>query len=149
MKHADPEIVDTFYDIIKDNADITQQKVEICGKVAASMEAAQQYEKEFDEYYVLWEEDRQEFLRQFLTYGRLLSIEEVYKIKDEGEDAIKESPPTIKQFKEQIDYYEELYKKVCLFGVAVQCLVSISVCRWKQYFRKKYWLHGCGSMCDH
>lgn len=114
MKHADSEILESYYDIVKDDAEITAQRDEICTKVINGMEMAQNFVKEFDEYYILWEEDRQEFLRQFLLYGRLLSIEEVYKIREEGEDAVKETPPTIKQFKEQIDYYEDLYKKVNL-----------------------------------
>lgn len=112
MNHADPDISETYYQLIKDDAELSIQNEDICSKVVAGMEMAQTFEKEFDEYYILWEEDRQEFLRQFLIYGRLLSFDEVYKIKEEGEDAIKRSPPTIPQFKEQIDYYEELYKKV-------------------------------------
>ncbi|KAL1512674.1 hypothetical protein ABEB36_002231 [Hypothenemus hampei] len=112
MKHADPLNTTSYYNIIIEDMEISQRKTDICLKVVAGMENAINFEKEFDEYYILWEEDRQEFLRQFLLYGRLLTLEELYRIKEEGEGAIKESPPTIKQFKDQIDYYEDLYKKV-------------------------------------
>lgn len=112
MVHANPDITYSYYELIKDDLEISRNRGEICGKIVAGMEAAEAFEKEFDEYFVLWEEDRQEFLHQFLVYGRLLTLDELYRVKEEGEGAVKEQPPTIKQFKDQIDYYEEMYKKV-------------------------------------
>ncbi|XP_076257481.1 dynein beta chain, ciliary-like [Rhynchophorus ferrugineus] len=112
MNHPDPNDPVSYYDIIKEDPSLVQQKKDILAKVVAGMEAARAFRKEFDDYYILWEEDRQEFLRQFLLYGRLLTLDELDLIRESGEGAVKETPPTIKQFKEQIDYYEELYKKV-------------------------------------
>ena len=60
-------------------------------------------------YSYLWVDDRQEFLRQFLQYGHVLTAEEIEGAGDEG---VAPSPPTLAQFKEQVDTYEMLYEEV-------------------------------------
>ncbi|XP_050294546.1 dynein beta chain, ciliary-like [Anthonomus grandis grandis] len=162
MKHADPNLADqNYYDLIKEDAELAQERAEIISRVISGMEAAAAYEKEYDEYYMLWEEDRQEFLRQFLLYGRLLSLEEVYKIRDEGEDAIKETPPTIKQFKDQIDFYEDLYKKVELLPMEkilnpwlrvdvrpLRQAILNAVCKWGNLFKQHLYNRVINSLED-
>ena len=63
----------------------------------------------FDNYANLWVDDRQEFLRQFLTYGHILTQEEIEAHAAEG---VPESPPELEQFKEEIDSYEDIYQQV-------------------------------------
>jgi len=41
----------------------------------------------------------QEFMRQFLTYGHILTAEEVEAHADEG---VPETPPTLTQFKDEV-----------------------------------------------
>ncbi|XP_018562388.1 dynein beta chain, ciliary-like [Anoplophora glabripennis] len=112
MIRVNPDETTSYSQIAKDEMDIRLKHDEICTRIMNAMEKALAFTKEFDEYIMLWVEDRQEFLRQFLTYSRLLTLEEMEQLKDENAPGIKESPPTVNQFKEQIDYYENLYKKV-------------------------------------
>jgi len=51
-------------------------------------------------------DDRQEFLDQFLLYGHVLTAEEIESAGDEG---VPHTPPTLEQFKEQVDTYEKIY----------------------------------------
>lgn len=112
MDRVDPDETTSYNQIAKQEEDIRLKYTEICSRVLTGMEKALAFTKEFDEYIMLWVEDRQEFLRQFLTYSRLLTLEEMEQLKDENGPGIKESPPTVSQFKDQIGYYENLYKKV-------------------------------------
>ena len=62
-----------------------------------------------ERYAYLWVDDRQEFLRQFLLYGHMLTADE---IDAAGEEGVKETPPELYQFKEQVDGFEAIYKEV-------------------------------------
>lgn len=48
----------------------------------------------------LWGDDRNEFMRQFLLYNHVLTSEEIEAHAEEG---VPESPPTLEQFKEQVN----------------------------------------------
>ena len=69
------------------------------------------YSKTFDTHSYLWLESRRAFLKQFLLYGHQLTPEEVEIIEaaqlNEELPGLKETPPTIQQFKEQVikQYY--------------------------------------------
>ena len=54
---------------------------------------------------------RSEFMHYFLTYGRQLTQEELDAL-DEDEKAVKKTYPTLAQFKEQIDYYENIHDQL-------------------------------------
>lgn len=59
----------------------------------------------FEEYNYLWLDDRQLYLEQFLKYGHNLSSEEELmegKYNEEGVALLKESPPKLVQFKQQV-----------------------------------------------
>lgn len=70
------------------------------------------YMEEFEDYEYLWMDNRKEFMAQFIKYGRLLTPEETIMLKDVNGPGIKETPPTLEQFKEQIDNYEKIYNKI-------------------------------------
>ena len=70
---------------------------------------AQEYSSSLERYSYLWVDDRREFLRQFLLYGHVLTAEE---IEAAGEEGVKEMPPSLEQFKEQVDGYEAIYSQV-------------------------------------
>lgn len=112
MERVHPEQQDLrYYDLIKDDQTMMKKSDDLYDRIISGMQKATEFVKEFDEYVDLWTDDRQEYLRQFLLYGRTLNIEELEQLEN-PETPIKETPPTIAQFKEQIDYYEDLYKKV-------------------------------------
>ncbi|XP_029444925.1 dynein heavy chain 11, axonemal [Rhinatrema bivittatum] len=86
--------------------DLSDMRQEIMDRVADVISKALEYKNSFDVYAYLWADDRGEFMKQFLLYGHVLTAEEIEAHADDG---VPEYPPTIEQFKEQIDIYENLY----------------------------------------
>ena len=103
----------TYRDLMSSNEDLTDLRGDIISRVYDVMKAARNYAADFDEYGHLWNDDRAEFLSQFLTYGHILTAEE---IEAAGTDPIPENPPTLTQFREQIDSYEDLYAQISGFS---------------------------------
>lgn len=79
--------------------DLLGLRQEIMERVENVLVKAIHYQRKFDCYTHLWQDDRTEFLSQFLLYGSVLTSEEMEAC---GADAIRESPPTIDNFKEQV-----------------------------------------------
>lgn len=102
---------DYYNDIIEDG-EADEVRVGIIARTHSALEEAIEYLGNFDDYVYLWLDERQEFLNQFLLYARQLTPEEQVMLEDENAPEIKETPPTTSQFREQIDLYEDLYKKV-------------------------------------
>lgn len=157
LQHEEPNYLQ---DVLNDEH-VVQVVQEILCRAQYAMEAAIDYIKKFDDYSYLWLDDRQEVLRQFLLYGRQLTPEELDLLRDEmRSEEIKESRPTIDQFKEQIDFYEELYKKLekiememVLEGgwmrVDVRRLrqaVLNNVCKWGNLFKQHLYNHVLDSL---
>uniref|UniRef100_A0A8B9TAI3 Dynein heavy chain 9, axonemal n=1 Tax=Anas platyrhynchos TaxID=8839 RepID=A0A8B9TAI3_ANAPL len=94
---------------MEDMADLADMRHDLMGRVQAVMAACCDYRNAFDHYSYLYSDDRKEFFRQFLLYGHILTAVE---IEAHAEDGVPETPPTLQQFKEQIDSYEKIYEEV-------------------------------------
>ncbi|XP_074463654.1 dynein axonemal heavy chain 9 isoform X3 [Larus michahellis] len=94
---------------MEDMADLADMRHDLMGRVQAVMTACCDYRSAFDHYSYLYGDDRKEFCRQFLLYGHILTAAE---IEAHAEDGVPETPPTLQQFKEQIDSYEKIYEEV-------------------------------------
>ncbi|XP_075375292.1 dynein axonemal heavy chain 9-like [Mycteria americana] len=94
---------------MEDMADLADMRHDLMGRVQAVMAACCDYRSAFDHYSYLYGEDRKEFCRQFLLYGHILTAAE---IEAQAEDGVPETPPTLQQFREQIDSYEKIYEEV-------------------------------------
>ncbi|XP_044534788.1 dynein axonemal heavy chain 11 [Gracilinanus agilis] len=92
--------------------DLTETRKEIMGRVSAVIGKVLDYRNSLDAYSYLWVDDRAEFMKQFLLYSHPLTAEEMDIQANEG---LPEQPPTIEQFKEQIDIYEALYVQMSRF----------------------------------
>ena len=57
--------------------DLNEVRSDIMSRVKKAMSDATNFASGFDTYANLWVDDRQEFLRQFLTYGHILTQEEI------------------------------------------------------------------------
>lgn len=79
--------------------DLLDLRQEIMERVENVQKKAINYQTKFDCYTHLWQDDRAEFLRQFLLYGCALTSEEMEACT---EDALPDNPPTINNFKEQV-----------------------------------------------
>lgn len=156
---AKSEEANYLQDVLDDDQ-LAESMQEVLCRAQLGMDASIDYIKKFDDYSYLWFDDRQEYLRQFLLYGRQLTQDELDILKDENRAGeIKEIPPTIEQYKEQIDFYEDLYKKLetietemILEGwlrVDVKPLrqaVLNSVCKWGNLFKQHLYNHVLDSL---
>lgn len=84
---------------LEDMVELTEMRQELMDRVQTIMNKAQEYRNSFDNYAYLWVDDRKEFMRQFLLYNHVLTTEE---IEAHAEDGVPECPPTLEQFKEQV-----------------------------------------------
>ncbi|XP_067457869.1 dynein axonemal heavy chain 11 isoform X1 [Thunnus thynnus] len=100
--------MESYQSVMDDMLDLLDLRQEIMERVENVLKKAVNYQRKFDCYTHLWQDDRVEFLSQFLLYGRALTTEEMEAC---SADVLPESPPTVDNFKEQIDFYEDLYSK--------------------------------------
>lgn len=57
----------------------------------------------YNKYERLWTTDRDVFLSEYLKYGRGLTEDEIAQLTESGgEPAVKEKPPTLEMFREQV-----------------------------------------------
>ncbi|XP_062848433.1 dynein axonemal heavy chain 11 [Trichomycterus rosablanca] len=111
VKRVAPHLDMKDYQVdMEDTLDLLDLQQEVMERVNEVIKKARQYQGSFEHYAHLWLDDRAEYLRQFLLYGQPLTTEYVESYGD-GID-LPENPPTSDKFKEQIDYYEELYVQV-------------------------------------
>ncbi|XP_071325394.1 dynein axonemal heavy chain 11 isoform X2 [Trachinotus anak] len=101
--------MESYQDVMDDMLDLLDLRQEIMERVENVLRKAINYQRKFDCYTHLWQDDKAEFLSQFLLYGRVLTAEEM---EAHRADVLPESPPTINNFKEQIDYFEDLYAEI-------------------------------------
>ncbi|XP_062567134.1 dynein beta chain, ciliary-like [Saccostrea cucullata] len=91
----------------EDMEELSEMRQELMERIQNIMNKACEYRNTFDNYSYLWVDDRNEFMRQFLLYNHVLTTEE---IEAHAEDGVPECPPTLDQFKEQINTYEKIYE---------------------------------------
>ncbi|XP_069511343.1 dynein axonemal heavy chain 17 [Ambystoma mexicanum] len=94
---------------LEDNTELSAMKDDVMSRVASVMKSAQDYQASFEKYSYLWMEDQTEFMQQFLQYGLGFSLEEMESHVD---DVLPPKPPTLEQFKQQMDSYEQLFQEV-------------------------------------
>ena len=111
-KHKD---MDSYLPEVEELVELLDLREEIMQRVSNAIDKALEHRSSFDNYAYLWVDDRQEFMRQFLCYGHVLTPEE---IEQAGEEGVPKTPPTLTQFKEQVDSYETIYSDVVKFQVS-------------------------------
>ena len=88
--------------------ELSEMRQDLMDRVQNIMNKACEYRNSFDNYAYLWVDDRNEFMRQFLLYNHVLTTEEIEAHADEG---VPENPPTLAQFKDQVNWME-LYHNI-------------------------------------
>ncbi|XP_075759566.1 dynein axonemal heavy chain 9 isoform X2 [Pelodiscus sinensis] len=94
---------------MEDMGDLADMRHSLMERVQNTLSACSDYRSSFEHYAYLYGDDRKEFMRQFLLYGHILTAAEIEAHADNG---VPESPPTLQQFREQIDSYERIYEEV-------------------------------------
>lgn len=80
-------------------SELTDLREEIMNQVLAAIKDAHDYREDLYKYAYLWQDNREEFMEQFLLYGQVLTQED---IETNGEEAVPTNPPTLKEFKEEV-----------------------------------------------
>ena len=106
--------MDNYLPEVEELVELLDLREEIMQRVSNAIDKALEHRSSFDNYAYLWVDDRQEFMHQFLCYGHVLTAEE---IEQAGEEGVPKTPPTLTQFKEQVDSYEMIYSDVVKFQV--------------------------------
>ena len=84
---------------LEDMTDLIEMREEISNLVISAMKEAEEYQDSFERYSYLWTDDPQEFMRNFLTYGRAISRED---LDSRPEETLPKTPPTLAQFQQQV-----------------------------------------------
>ncbi|KAL8211642.1 UNVERIFIED_CONTAM: Dynein heavy chain 9, axonemal [Gekko kuhli] len=98
-----------YQDDMEEMSDLADMRHSIMERIQKMMSVCCDYCSSFDHYSYLYMDDRKEFMRHFLLYSHVLTAEE---IEAHAEDGVPETPPTLQQFKEQIDSYEKIYEEI-------------------------------------
>lgn len=80
-------------------AELTDLREEIMNQVLEAMKEAQVYREDLYKYAYLWQDSREEFMEQFLLYGKMLTQEE---IEAHGDEPVPSNSPTLKEFKGEV-----------------------------------------------
>ncbi|XP_042285828.1 dynein axonemal heavy chain 11 isoform X2 [Thunnus maccoyii] len=101
--------LDNYQCDINEMEDLSEMCHIIRSRARTAIAKVREYQGSFASYRYLWTDDRSEFMRQFLIYGHVLSTEEAELYADYE---LKKNPPTLDNFKEQINLFESLYVRV-------------------------------------
>ncbi|XP_057571174.1 dynein axonemal heavy chain 17 [Hippopotamus amphibius kiboko] len=143
---------------LEDMTDLIEMREEISSLVVSAMKEAEEYQDSFERYSYLWMDDPQEFMKNFLIYGRAVSPED---LDTRAEETLPKTPPTLTQFQQQIDSYEKLYEEVStcentkVFNGWLQCdcrpfkqALLNTVKRWSLMFKRHLSNHVINSLAD-
>lgn len=98
----------SFTDLLETNVNIERMKNDIITNVKMTMKEAQKYYKQFNKYEHLWLTDKEAYLNEFLTYGRLLTTKERDKF-------LTNDPPNIRQHSPDMAAFSDQVKLVCKY----------------------------------
>ncbi|XP_068161051.1 dynein axonemal heavy chain 9 [Antennarius striatus] len=94
---------------MEDMADLADMRHLLMDRVQGVMATCCEFRNSLERYSYLYVDDRKECMRQFLLYGHVLSSQEK---EGDTEDSVSESPPTLDDFREQVDRYEKIHEEV-------------------------------------
>lgn len=116
VERIDPKKDKSYEEFIQNHIDVVEMKEEILNGIERVIEDANEFCKTFENYGYLWLEERDAVMEVFLTYGRILTPEEVDRIGSEDKEisatAPKPCPPKMDAFREQIDHFENLFMDI-------------------------------------
>lgn len=98
-----------FKEELENFESLCKMKKDFLDRLIIAINNAKEYKNSFEKYAYLWEDDQNEFLRQFLLYGHIPTQEERDKYIKTG---IPETPPTLDMFKKNVENYESIYIEV-------------------------------------
>lgn len=85
---------------MEDMADLADMRQLLMERVQSVMSSCCEFRNSLERYSYLYLDDRKEFMRQFLLYGHVPNSQETEGYQDDG---VSESPPSLQNFREQVD----------------------------------------------
>lgn len=84
---------------LEDMTDLIEMREEMSNLVISAMKEAEEYQDSFERYSYLWMDDPQEFMKNFLIYGRAVTPED---LDTRAEETLSKTPPSLTQFQQQV-----------------------------------------------
>ncbi|CAH1184540.1 unnamed protein product, partial [Phyllotreta striolata] len=106
----------SYKEEIQANEDIVEIITDIMSNIDKVVEESYEFCDNYQSYAYLWLDDRDQYLHQFLNYGRQLTNDELEYLGMQDPMAPKPNPPKMEQFREQIDNFENLSNQVETIG---------------------------------
>ena len=85
---------------MEDMADLADMRNLLMERVQSAMAACCEFRNSLERYSYLYVDDRKEFMRRFLMYGHISTSPD---FEDDISNRNPESPPTLDDFREQVD----------------------------------------------
>ncbi|PNI58007.1 DNAH11 isoform 4 [Pan troglodytes] len=105
--------IKNYQDDMDNMLGLAEVRQEIMNRVVNVINKVLDFRNTLETHAYLWVDDRAEFMKHFLLYGHAVSSDEM---DAHANEEIPEQPPTLEQFKEQIDIYEALYVQMSKFA---------------------------------
>ncbi|KAM8934084.1 dynein axonemal heavy chain 11-like [Pelodytes ibericus] len=99
----------TYQQDVDEMESLKEMHREIISRVHSTIINVREYQRHFKKYGYLWMDDKMEFMKQFLLYGRFLSREEMELYADYE---LQKCSPQLEHFQKQINFYEALFYEV-------------------------------------
>ena len=149
-----------YHQFALDHDELKRLKETYTKRVDKVITKAKEQAEEYLEYSSLWLNNRQMHLYYFLHYSRQLSPQEIEKL-DNDEKSIRKKFPILSQFKEQIDYFENLHEEMKqMNGIKImnswfrvdispfKMTILTNIKKWSYLFKKNLLDHVIDSLED-
>ncbi|KAM6297472.1 dynein axonemal heavy chain 17 [Aegotheles albertisi] len=103
----------SYQTMLEEQEDLCRMREEVVSLVVSTMAEGEEFSASFEEQAHLWQEDPEEFLQHFLTFGGVPDTEELEPVPEEPP---AHWTPSLQLFQQEIDECEELCKEVSGFA---------------------------------
>ena len=149
-----------YLDVMENHKELKNMKDTFLTRIQDVLNKANKLKTAQNTYSYIWTDSRTEYMHYFLTYSRQLTADEVEMI-EEDDKLVKKQYPSLAQFQEQIDFFENLHDdlkmienfktfqgwfKVDLRPFRISLLNNIK--RWSYAFKKHLMDHVVKSLGD-
>lgn len=99
---------------VESMAELAEMRHLLMERVQGVMATCREFRSSLERYSYLYMDDKKEFMRHFLLYGRAFGSQEELAFTEES---LPESPPTLENFREQVDRWVGFRRHVHLSDI--------------------------------
>lgn len=100
-----------YLDVMENHKELKNMKDTFISRIQDVLNKANKLKTAQNTYSYIWTDSRTEYMHYFLTYSRQLTADEV-ELLEEDDKAVKKQYPSLLQFQEQIDFFENLHDEL-------------------------------------